>query len=149
MGTRVRVLLAALVFIALGMPSGSAHLAGRIHASAAPAAGQTVFLPSIRDPFTPAGTYDCKEYEYGRIWTTEVITLSLDGASVYAYGPPAAAVVKGTWVYSPEIQEVGFTNFRWLTATVELSDQLLASRYVPQAGFKIALSCTRQASSSL
>jgi hypothetical protein len=143
MDRRVRVIIAALVFIALSVPSGPAHPAGRIRAQLAPAADQAVFLPAIYGPASPAGTYTCYEYEFGLVWTTEVITLSVDGSSVYAYSPPYTAVVTGTWVYTPTIQEVGFTNFRWLTATVQLPDRLWASRYVPHAGFEVALSCSK------
>jgi hypothetical protein len=144
MVSRVRMMLAALAFVALCVPSGAAHLAARIRAPLAPAAGQAAFLPTIYGPPSPSGTYNCYEYEFGLIWTTEVITLSVDGSSVYAYAPPYTAVVTGTWVYTPTAQEVGFTNFRWLTATVELPDRLWNRMYVPQAGFEVALSCNKR-----
>ena len=142
---RVRLMIAALAFVALCVPSGSAHPAGKIQAQSAPAAGQAVFLPIMYGPGSPAGTYNCYEYEFGLIWTTEVITLSVDGSSIYAYSPPSTAVVTGTWVYTPTAQEIGFTGFRWLTATVELPNRLWASKYLPQPGFEVALSCNRRA----
>jgi len=92
----------------------------------------------------PAGSYYCLEYEFGLIWTSEVITLNVDGSSIYDYNPPYSSIVTGTWNYIALRQEVEFTNFRWLTATYEGPDHLWASRYLTQAGFDIALSCTRQ-----
>ena len=143
MGFRIRMIVAALAFAALCVPPESAHPARPFRAQLAPAAGQAIFLPAIYGPTSPAGTYNCLEYEFGLVWTTEVITLSVDGSSVYAYNPPYAAVITGTWTYTPTVQEVGFTNFRWLTATVELPDRLWNRRYLPQAGFEVALSCSK------
>ncbi len=93
---------------------------------------------------SPAGSYFCNEYEYGLIWSSEVITLNVDGTSVYSYNPPYAGVVTGTWVYTPATREVGFTNFRWLTATFYAPDRIWATRYVPEVGFWIALDCARR-----
>jgi hypothetical protein len=103
-----------------------------------------LYLPIVFRSDFPDGSYFCYEYEFGLIWTTEVITLSPDGSSVYDYGLPYAAIVTGTWAYTASEQVVEFTNFRWLTATYEMSNRLWASRYLPQAGFEIALSCHRQ-----
>ena len=144
MAIRTRLMIAVLAIAVLWVPSGSAPVAGRIRAQLAPAAGQAIFLPAVYGPPSLAGTYDCLEYEYGLIWTTEVITLSVDGSSVYEYRPPHPSVVTGTWVYTPTAQQVGFTNFRWITATVLLPDRLWASRYLPQVGFEIALNCNRR-----
>lgn len=104
-----------------------------------------VYLPAVVSGLSPAGSYDCVEYEFGMIWSSEVITLSVDGSSIYAYSPPYTTVVTGTWVYTPTAQEIGLMNFRWITATVELPDHLRASRFVPSAGFEVALSCNRRA----
>lgn len=106
--------------------------------------GNTLYLPVIMGGQSPAGTYYCLEYEYGLIWTYEVITLHADGTSVYAYNPPYPGIVTGTWGYTASTQEITFTNFRWSTATYEAPDRIWASRYLPQAGFEIALSCNRQ-----
>ncbi len=110
---------------------------------AAPAEDTFVFLPIIYRSTSPAGAYSCYEYEFGLIWTTEVITLNANGSSIYAYNPPYTAIVTGTWVYTPASQEVGFTNFRWLTTTFQPPDRLWASKYLTYAGFEIAISCNR------
>jgi hypothetical protein len=138
------VTAAALIFAVLSVPAQTTHSVEKVRAQSAPAADNVLFLPMIYGPASPAGTYDCDEYEFGLIWTTEVITLSVSGASVYAYSPPYTAVVTGTWVYTPASQEIGFTNFRWLTATVQLPNRLWASKYLPQAGFDVALSCDKR-----
>jgi hypothetical protein len=93
---------------------------------------------------SPVGSYFCYEYEFGLIWTSEVITLNTDGSSIYAYSPPYSNVVTGTWVYTPSIQEVSFTNFHWPTATYEAPDRLWASRYLPHVDFTIAIDCGRR-----
>jgi hypothetical protein len=103
-----------------------------------------VYLPAIYGQLSPAGAYNCNEYEFGLIWTTEVITLSVDGSSIYAYNPPYTAIVTGTWEYSPTAQEIEFTGFRWVTATVELPNRLWASRYLPGPGFEIGVDCNRR-----
>jgi hypothetical protein len=104
--------------------------------------GSHLYLPLVAcSAPSPAGSYFCNEYEYGLIWSSEVITLYVDGTSVYAYNPPYAGVVTGTWVYTPATREVGFTNFRWLTATFYAPDRLWATRYVTGTGFWIALDC--------
>jgi hypothetical protein len=107
-----------------------------------------VFLPSLFSVGSlielPVGSYDCLEYEFGLIWTSEVITLYKDGSSIYNYAPPYSGIVTGTWVYTPTAQLVGFTNFRWLTATYEAPDRLWAKRYLPHVDFEIALSCLRR-----
>lgn len=144
MAIRTRMTIVALAIASLCVPSGSAYLAGKFRAQLAPAASQAIFLPAIYGSASPTGTYDCLEFEFGLVWATEIITLSVDGSSVYEYRPPYTAVVTGTWVYTPTTQQVGFTNFRWITATVDLPDRLSASRYVPQAGFEVALSCNKR-----
>jgi hypothetical protein len=138
------MILAALAFVALCVPSGSARSVGKIRAELAPAAGQTIFLPAVYGSPSLAGTYDCFEYEFNLVWTTEVITLSVDGSSIYEYHPPHSTFVTGTWVYTPTVQQVGFTNFRWITATVELPDRLSARRYLPGPGFEVALRCNKR-----
>jgi hypothetical protein len=142
-------LLCVLVAVALALPRPSVppafvHADEQIHAPSSRAAGDAIFLPLVYGLPSPAGTYDCLEYEVGLVWTTEVVTLNPDGSSVYVYNPPNTAVVTGTWVYTPTAQEIGFTGFRWLTATVQLPDRLWASRYVPEAGFEVALSCSKR-----
>lgn len=103
-----------------------------------------VYLPLIVKSPSPVGSYWCNEYEYGVIWTQDVITLNADGTSIYEYYPPYSGIAAGTWVYTPATQEVGFTNFRWLTATYEAPGRLWARRYVSETSFEIALDCRRQ-----
>lgn len=107
-----------------------------------------VYLPSVFSTESifrsPAGVYQCLEYEFGLIWTTEVITLNADGSSIYNYAPPYTGMMTGSWVYTPANQLVGFTNFRWLTATYAAPERLRARRYLPQVDFEIALECLRQ-----
>jgi len=103
-----------------------------------------IYPPPISRDQSPEGSYWCDEYEYGLIWTAEVITLNADGTSVYEYYPPYSGIVTGTWVYTPATQEVGFTNFRWLTATYQAPGRLWARRYLPEVGFEIALACKRR-----
>ena len=107
-------------------------------------ASQTLYLPLVAVESSPAGSYYCLEYEYGLIWSSEVITLHPDGSSIYAYNPPYTRIITGTWSYSAARQEVAFTNFHWLTATYIAPNRLWASRYLTQAGFEIAMSCQRQ-----
>ena len=116
----------------------------KIHAQSSFSSDNPIFLPIIFGSPSPAGAYDCNEYEFGLIWTGEVITLNVDGSSVYAYYPPYGSVVTGTWVYTPAIQQVELTNFRWLTVTFQPPDRLWASKYLPQPGFDIAISCGRR-----
>jgi hypothetical protein len=109
----------------------------------APVKDVYLYLPFIYSTTTPAGVYYCYEWEFGLIWTGEAITLNVDGSSIYAYDPPYAAIVTGTWVYTPSSEEVGFTNFRWLTATFQPPDYFWASKYLSDVGFEIAMSCSR------
>ncbi len=111
--------------------------------SARPAEGGLVFLPIIYGSTTPAGAYYCHEWEFGLIWTSETITLNVDASSIYAYNPPYADIVTGTWVFTPGTKEVGFTNFRWSTTTFQPPDRLWAIRYLDYVGFEIAISCNR------
>lgn len=119
-------------------PSPDVYAQSTIHG------GNTLYLPMIMGGQSPGGSYYCLEYEFGLIWTSEVITLNTDGTSVYAYNPPYSGIVTGTWIYTAAIQEVGFTNFRWLTATYEMPNRIWASRYLTQTGFVIAINCNRQ-----
>lgn len=109
----------------------------------APVKDVYLYLPFIYSTTTPAGAYYCYEWEFGLIWTGEAITLNVDGSSVYAYDPPYDGIVTGTWVYTPVIEEVGFTNFHWLTTTFLPPNYLWASKYLTYAGFEIAISCDR------
>src|SRR5262249_24347147 len=127
---------------ALCVPSEAARPATPLRAQAA--TDNFVYLPVVYSQPSPAGTYDCNEYEFGLIWTTDVITLSVDGSSIYAYNPPASSIVTGTWTYSPTAQEIAFTGFRWITATVELPNRLWARKYLPDPGFEIGLECARR-----
>ncbi len=110
-----------------------------------PAAGQTPglrqYLPVIYGPAAPAGVYDCVEYDSGVIWTTDVITLLTTGEAIYGYQPPSGGVMTGTWVYTPETRTLGFTEFRWESATFELTmDRLWAVRQVAPE-YEIRLDC--------
>ena len=102
-----------------GAPSKS-----QAHAQALPQNDVVIFLPVIMAPASPAGSYHCLEYEFGLIWSSETITLNVDRTSIYDYDPPYVATVTGTWAYSPTIQEVSFTNFRWVTTTYEIPNHL-------------------------
>ena len=133
------VVLVCATLCAAGVAACSAAPTG---AQAVP--GKSLFLPFIAGAPTLAGVYDCNEYEFGLIWTSEVVTLNPNGSSTYAYAPPYTQVVTGTWVYTPTAQVVGFTNFRWITATVTLPDRLSIRRYLPQAGFEIGMSCLKR-----
>lgn len=135
-----------LMIVALVLSLSLAGLALALAEPLFPSQGQSnfeIYLPLIIKSPSPAGSYWCNEYEYGLIWTQDVITLNADGTSVYEYYyPPYFAT--GTWVYTPATQEVGFTNFRWLTATYEAPWRLWARRYLPESGYEIALDCGRQ-----
>lgn len=126
------LLLAAIGFLHSGRPLLAAEVTPRL------------YLPSVLRPaYNPAGSYECLEYEFGLVWDWEVITLTADGASLYAYRWQTAPLT-GTWRYTSATQEVQFTNFRWPTATYLAPDRLWASRYLPEPDFEIALSCTRR-----
>jgi hypothetical protein len=121
-----------------------------VNAQIAPQASPISYHPLVLRYYpSPAGSYICDEYEFGLIWLTEVITLNADGSSVY-YGAAddqtrsESMVVTGTWVYTPTASQVGFTNFRWLTATYESPDRLWASDYLEPIGFEIAIECDRR-----
>lgn len=102
------------------------------------------FLPVIYYPSTPAGTYFCLEYEFGLIWTSETITLYEDGSSIYVYDAPYGGTATGTWTYTPALNEVAFTGFRWKTATYRFPNVLYASEYLPHVDFEIAVFCQRE-----
>lgn len=145
------VLAAVLPLVLLGFTLTTLASNNQPHADANEQPGRLAYLPAVFSTMSafksPAGVYDCLEYEFGLIWTSEVITLNPDGSSIYNYAPPYSGIVSGTWVYTPTDQLVGFTNFRWLTATYTAPDQLSARRYLPNVDFEIALSCHRQAPS--
>ena len=103
----------------------------------------THYLPVIHATDSPAGSYYCYEYEFGMIWSADVITLNVDGTSEYEYCHPYTNSPTGTWSYNYSIRQVEFTGFRWMTATFEAPDRLWARRYLPQVGFEIAIQCYR------
>jgi hypothetical protein len=141
----VCIWLALLIAVALSVGTVMAlGFGGGGSASPSHLAGQTLYPPLVVLESSPAGSYYCLEYEYGLIWSSEVITLHPDGSSVFAYNPPYTRIVTGTWSYTAAKQEVAFTNFHWLTATYIVPNRLWASRYLTQAGFEIAVSCQRQ-----
>lgn len=129
-----------LVVLVLGV----FRYAGEARAQFMVEAANHAFLPVVYYQHPPAGSYYCLEYEFGLIWTSETITLNQDGSSIYVYDPPYTGVVTGTWSYTPAIQEVGFTNFRWPTATYKSPDVLYASKYLQHVDFEIALYCQKQ-----
>lgn len=102
-----------------------------------------LYLPSIRGTEGPAGSYYCYEYEFGMIWSADVITLNSDGTSEYEYCHPYINSPTGTWSYNYSIRQVGFTGFRWVTATFTAPDRLWARRYLPHVDFEIAIQCYR------
>ncbi len=127
------------VFVTVRALTSSADLSLR---GSQPAAAS--YLPSVLATESPAGSYYCYEYEFGLIWSADVITLNVDGTSEYSYCYPSGYLPTGTWVYTSSIRQVGFTNFRWLTTTYEAPDRLWAWRYLPHAGFEIGIDCYRQ-----
>lgn len=136
-----------LVAMALALSLSLVSLAIALAGSSSPSQGQynfEVYLPLIVKSPPPVGSYFCNEYENGLIWTQDVITLNADGTSIYEYYPPYSGIATGTWVYTPATQEVGFTNFRWLTATYEAPGRLWARRYLPESRYEIALDCGRR-----
>jgi hypothetical protein len=132
--------LLSLVMLSVALRS----LASPVHAPASMSPDEsTLHLPFVAGDASPSGSYYCYEYEFGLIWTSEVITLNTDGSSMYSYYPPYTDFVTGTWAYTPSIPQVEFTNFRWTTATYEAPDRLWASRYLPHVDFEIAIDCGR------
>jgi len=139
--------IALAAFLALGTLVFSAQAMSPsrdVYTKSGANGGYVLYLPILMGDSSPAGNYYCLEYEYGLIWTSEVITLNPDGTSVYVYNPPYPGTVTGTWSYTASTQEVQFTNFRWQTATYVMPYRIWASRYVPQTGFDVAISCSRQ-----
>lgn len=134
----------ASAFALLCLWLAAMHAGRGTFAQAPPQARPPGYLPVILSESSPAGSYDCLEYEFGLIWTSEVITLNANGSSVYDYDPPYSGVITGAWTYTPSIREVGFTGSRWPTATYILPDRLWARKYLEHAGFEIALSCSRR-----
>lgn len=132
--------LAALL-LALGLLDAGHFLPARAGDDATHA-----YLPFalVSTSATPDGSYNCYEYEFGMIWTSEVITLNPDGSSLYAFRPPYVSTVTGTWTFIPAIREVQFTRFSWPTATFDAPDRLWASKYLPGPDFEIALECGRR-----
>lgn len=140
---RALFLTAAALVLSLGLAGLALALAEPFF----PSQGQgnfEIYLPLIIKSPPPVGSYFCNEYENGLIWTQDVITLNADGTSIYEYYSPYPGIATGTWVYTPATQEVGFTNFRWLTATYEAPGRLWARRYFPESGYEIALDCGRR-----
>ena len=133
-----------LALLALFMSFRAMNAVGGRRSASVDSGDSYLYLPLVFGLRPPSGSYFCNEYEFGLIWTSEVITLNPDGSSIYAYNPPYAGIVTGSWVYTPNLQEIGFTNFRWLTATYDPPDSLRARRYLSEAGFEVALMCTRQ-----
>lgn len=106
--------------------------------------GSLIYLPVIYGPEArPAGAYDCVEYEFGQIWSGDLITLYQDGSSEYQYYY-GIGLVSGAWTYTSSLREVGFTNFRWQTATFTPPDRMSNRQYLPGPGFEIAIYCTRR-----
>ena len=138
------IVSATLPLVLCGIMLNGAPSKSQAHAQALPQNDVVIFLPVIMAPASPAGSYHCLEYEFGLIWSSEMITLNVDGTSIYDYDPPYVSTVTGTWAYSPTIQEVSFTNFRWVTTTYEIPNYLWATRYLPNVGFEIAIYCRRQ-----
>lgn len=107
-----------------------------------------LYLPSVMgmpgSTRPPTGSYTCLEYEFGLVWTSEIITLNADGSSIYDFSPPYLTTMTGTWTYTPSIRQVGLTNFRWPTATYEAPNRLWASEYLPEPDFEVALECQRR-----
>ncbi len=133
-----RVIVACVAALALAVPL----LAHPGKAEGLALGGDRLYLPVILGPFRLAGIYDCVEYEFGLIWTSDVITLHPNGDSTYAYEPPHGGIVTGTWTYTPETRLVGFTEFRWETATVELTlERLWAARQFTAPDYEIRLEC--------
>ncbi len=145
MNPLIRTLVAATMALAtLCALLGTTYSAETRSVPSSPADNTFIFLPIIFGSITPAGAYDCSEYEFGLIWTSEVITLNADASSIYNYNPPYAHIAYGTWVYTPSIEEVSFTNFRWPTTTFQAPNRLWASKYLTYAGFEVAISCNRR-----
>ncbi len=101
------------------------------------------YLPIIQRTTSPAGAYHCDETEFSMIWRSEVITLNINSSSIYEYYYPFRRIITGTWVYTPSMEVVGFTNFGWLTTTFQPPDRLRNSWYVTPAGFEVAINCNR------
>ena len=140
------IIISLLLIAILDKPSQVIRLAYPASASSSPHGNHTLFLPMVSKSPSLPGTYACLEWEFGLVWSSDVITLSADGSAIYQYNPPYTAIVTGTWSYTPILQEVGFTGFRWPTATVLSSGGLWARKYLPGPGFDIALSCSRNTS---
>lgn len=125
---RFRWLAAVLVGILLSASTPQVASLAQAHALRTAGVLPQQFLP-IAQNTTLAGVYDCLEYEFGLVWTSDIVTLYPDGTSRYEYSPPYANITTGTWVYTPTAQEVQLTGFRWITATVQFPDRFYASRF--------------------
>jgi hypothetical protein len=103
------------------------------------------YMPLVNNSYhSPVGSYNCSESEWGFLWRREIITLSVDGSSVYTYLRPSMPTIKGTWVYTPEAQIIGFTNFSWKTASYISPNQIWARRYEPENEIDTILNCSRR-----
>jgi len=102
-----------------------------------------VFLPLVVLPPSPEGIYNCNEYEFGLIWTTDVITLSHDMSSAYEFIYQSAPVITGTWTYTPTTQEVALRNFHWPIVTFHPPDGLSQSSTITNTGkpFEVGIWC--------
>ncbi len=83
-----RVIMACVAALALAVPL----LTHPGKAEGLALGGERLYLPVILGPFRLAGIYDCVEYEFGLIWTTDVITLHPNGDSTYAYTIDSVAI---------------------------------------------------------
>lgn len=138
----IRVLLAAAIaFVMVYVLLLATHSDAQVRAGTN---DTIIYLPIVTGGDFLSGTYDCLEYEFGLIWTSEVITLHPNGFSEYLYAPPYSGYVTGTWTYSASLMEVAFTNFRWMTATFIPPDRLWNSQYLPGPDFDIAISCNQR-----
>lgn len=95
-----------------------------------------VYLPFVLGPaaVSPAGSYSCTEHEYGLIYAEYSIDLLSDGTSLYHDPDPFTTVMTGTWVYTPMVQTIGFTNSFWLTATYESPHRLYSEFRLEEGG---------------
>lgn len=132
----VGLLLLALAALALSLLASSA--------TAQPSRTPRVWLPLMADQLPPTGVYDCVESEFGLLWTTSVITLSGNLSSQYNYGPPYSGLAAGAWSYTPSIQEVRFTNFRWEVLRFIPPGRLNAMRFIESGNFTVRIDCTRR-----
>lgn len=105
---------------------------------------------SAASQFSPAGIYDCAEYEFGEGYGGAVIRLNADGSSTYTSTIRNVEEI-GTWNYTPPT-ELQFTHFRWMTATLDLPNRFDAHRWVSlgpdqqstPSGFEVRIECHKR-----